>query len=245
MIVSTDICWTAKAGNSAGDYEDAFWPPEPVERRQRSCQRFAIADGATESSFSGLWARQLVRGYGKQGWTGKDLARRLPPVQQAWQQQVQARPLPWYAEEKARSGAFSTLMGLTLQDHTGARGQGTWRALAVGDSCLFQLRRQKLLASFPLSDADAFDNSPVLLSSRPGPNQAALEAVQAQAGFWQTGDEFLLMTDALAAWFLRHGDAAAAWPPPADFPAWVHDLRQRRLLRNDDVTLVRVRIEED
>jgi hypothetical protein len=245
MIVSTDIGWTAKAGNSSGDYEDAFWPPEPVLRRQRSCQRFAVADGATESSFSGLWARQLVRGYGKQGWTGKDLARRLPPMQQAWQQQVQARPLPWYAEEKARAGAFSTLLGLTLQDHTGARGQGTWRALAVGDSCLFQLRQQQVLASFPLHDAAAFDNSPVLLASLAAPNQAALDAVQTVSGYWQTGDEFLLMTDALAACFLQHGDAAATWPPPTEFSAWIHDLRQRRLLRNDDVTLVRVRIEAD
>lgn len=245
MIVSTDIGWTAKAGNSTGDYEDAFWPPEPVQRRQRSCQRFAVADGATESSFSGLWARQLVRGYGKQGWTGQDLARRLPPVQQAWQQQVQARPLPWYAEEKARSGAFSTLIGLTLQDHTGARGQGTWRALAVGDSCLFQLRQQKLVASFPVDDADAFDNSPVLLASRAAPNQAALAAAQTLAGFWQTGDEFLLMTDALAAWFLRHGDSVASWPPAREFPAWIHELRQSRRLRNDDVTLLRVRIEQD
>lgn len=245
MIISAEIYWTAKAGNGSGDYEDAFWPPEPVERRQRSCQRFAVADGATESSFSGLWARQLVRGYSKQGWTSKDLARRLPPMQQAWQQEVQSRPLPWYAEEKARFGAFSTLIGLTLHDHTGARRQGTWRALAVGDSCLFQMRQQKLVASFPLSDAAAFDHSPVLLSSRPEPNRAALEAVQSLSGFWQTGDEFLLMTDALAAWFLRHGGTVACRPPSGDFAAWIHDLRQHRLLRNDDVTLVRVRIEED
>lgn len=244
MIVTAEICWTAKAGNSASDYEDAYWPLEPVARRQRSCQRFAVADGATESSFSGLWARQLVRGYAKQGWTQKDLPGRLPSLQRAWQQEVQSRLLSWYAEEKARAGAFSSLLGLTLQDHTGARGQGTWRALAIGDSCLFQMRRQKLIASFPLHDADAFDNAPVLLASHPGPNQAAWEALRTQSGYWQVGDEFLLMTDALAAWFLRHGAGAVQWPAAEDFSLWIHDLRQSRALRNDDVTLLRLRIEE-
>jgi len=243
MIVSADIYWTAKAGNSSADYEDAFWPPESVASRQRSCQRFAVADGATESSYSGLWARQLVRAYCKQGWSGNELAGRLPKLQQTWQQEVQQKPLPWYAEEKVRAGAFSTLVGLTLQDHTGARGQGTWRALAVGDSCLFQIRHQKLIARFPLSDADDFGNSPVLLASRPGPNQAALAALRTQTGFWQEGDEFLLMTDALAAWFLRHADPRAALPDKDEFSGWITELRQNHTLRNDDVTLLRVVIE--
>lgn len=243
MIVSTEICWAPKAGNSSSDYEDAYWPPEPLVRRQRSCQRFAVADGATESSFSGMWARQLVRAYCKQGWTDSELPVRLPPLQQAWQAEVGQKALPWYAEEKARAGAFTTLCGLTLQDHVGARGQGSWRALAVGDSCLFQVRQQRLVAGFPITDAAEFGNSPILFASRPGPNQAALQAVCSQSGFWQAGDEFLLMTDALAAWFLSQKAIPASFPGAAEFSGWIAELRQSRSLRNDDVTLLRVMLE--
>src|SRR5262249_4875960 len=113
------------------------------------------ADGATETSFSSVWAGQLVREYctGKPGLT--PFLRSLPRLRRAWLKHVSAQPLPWYAEEKVRSGAFAALLGFTVEragpecDH-----YALWSALAVGDCCLFQCRNNSLCAAFPLSSAE-------------------------------------------------------------------------------------------
>jgi hypothetical protein len=65
-------------------------------------------------------------------------------------------------------------------------------------------------------------------------------------GDWRPGDRFLLMTDALAHWFLRRHEAAQqpwhdlARAAGAAFADWVEDCRERDGLRNDDVTLVTI-----
>src|SRR2546422_7087812 len=101
-----------KAGNSHEEYEDAFWPQERIDLHTPAF-RCAVADGATETSFSGLWAQMLVRAYCKGELSRKrqDLSR----LQRNWLKFVSGRPLPWYAEEKLRSGAFSSIVGLALK----------------------------------------------------------------------------------------------------------------------------------
>jgi len=51
-----------KAGNSEAEYEDACLTRAPVDRVVRIfC--VSIAEGATETSFSGLWAEMLVHAF--------------------------------------------------------------------------------------------------------------------------------------------------------------------------------------
>jgi Protein phosphatase 2C len=221
-----------KRGHSEEEYEDAFAASGPRSR-------FAVADGASESSFAGLWARLLAEGFvasrspwEETGW--------LEPLRRRWADEVGTRPLPWYAEAKREEGAFATLLGLALRTH------GHWRAVAVGDSCLVQLRGGRLVTSFPLGRSDDFGNQPPLLGSRAPAPRAALRRAH---GRWQPGDRFLLMTDALAQWFLRqHEQDRQPWDrlqpllttaaPAADFAALVDELREGEEMRNDDVTLL-------
>jgi serine/threonine protein phosphatase PrpC len=73
------------------------------------------------------------------------------------------------------------------------------------------------------------------------------------AGRAEFGDEFFLLTDGLAEWFLREtfdGHSPVEMlnehldnPASAAFRAWVHDLKQSHALRDDDTTAVRVRLE--
>jgi hypothetical protein len=240
-----------KAGNSPEDYEDAFWPDRSI------CQTaprfsFAIADGATETSFAGLWARMLVRAWCRGALSKRRMFASLPALQRTWLQTVQTRPLPWYAEEKLRSGAFSSLLGFTVRE-VPEGGDRIWEALAVGDSCLVQVRDDGVITSFPLTKAEAFDSRPVLLSSNHEGNRHLPEHISHLSGHWEPGDVFYLMTDALACWFLRsvetdgdpctimqdllsqHGDDS--------FSCLVGDLRGTRQMRNDDVTLLAVALE--
>ena len=237
-----------KQGNAAADYEDAGAGDVPNGR-------FAIADGASEASFAAIWARLLVESFiaapGKP-WRSLDW---VGPLRRQWAAQVDGLALPWYAEEKRELGAFATFLGLVFR-RSAVEPHGYWRALAVGDCCLFHTCGGRLVQAFPLTRSADFGNRPRLLRSRPqGPDE--LDARREQAhGRWKPGDRFLLMTDALAQWFLlrtEQGEDPLAeirglleeTAPEAAFAEWVREQRDQSLLRNDDVTLIVIDVESD
>lgn len=231
-----------KHGATRAEYEDAMaWSP-----KQR---RFAVADGASASAFARLWAQLLVRAYVDGRLAPDSIEADLGPLQLRWSTSVQQRDLPWYAVEQARRGAFAALVGLTLHE------SGDWSALAVGDSCVFQVRDGALLSALPLADAEAFDNRPMLLGSRSSANAQLRQAgaIVSAGGTWHSGDTFLLMSDALAATFLRQvqqcdGPALNVLdfePNAGSFGRWIASLRAERLLRNDDVSLLWLALPDD
>ena len=59
MFISFKAFCLQKDGNDVTEYEDAF-SPRLFENDKYSEFRCAVADGATETSFSGLWAKILV-----------------------------------------------------------------------------------------------------------------------------------------------------------------------------------------
>lgn len=248
MRTSVKVFAAPKAGNSAAEYEDAHWPREA--RDAAGATHLAVADGATETSFSGLWARLLVKSYGRWRLAEATWDEELNRIRRVWQRAVGQKPLPWYAEEKLRLGAFSSLAGLSLLPSPEPKDRGgEFTALAIGDSCLFQVREGKLIWSFPFTAAEEFNSRPLLLSSL---GQGADREVAAQRvnGAWQHGDVFYLMTDALASWTLRTlesgGDPFAVLETIDTTAAFENFVAAQRaasdaegipLLKNDDVTL--------
>jgi hypothetical protein len=205
--------------------------------------RFAVADGASESAHAGLWARLLVENFvaanGESAWNGL-----LDQARQSWTSAVPmpAPEVPWYLEAGLERGAFATFLGLALQE-------GEWGALAIGDSCLFQLRGDELLTRFPVDRSLDFSNSPWLVGSRS--QSAAVPPLLHRHGQWQSGDRLWLMTDALAQWFLAETEQGQQpWrrlgevltQGPAVFHGWVEDQRGLRRVRNDDVTLLAINL---
>lgn len=250
MRLSIATRHAVKRGNSDDEYEDACCPASTPEWKG-SRFRGAVADGATEASFSALWARLLVGGWcnGMVGW--RQPWRRLSLLQRDWQVQTALQSLPWYAEEKARAGAFSSLLGISLSASK-SDGRCRWHALAVGDSCVFHLRRGTLLAAFPFSRSAQFGSRPFLLSSRSADERDISAVTRRYAGRFARGDTFLLMTDALAAWYLRSLESGtdaqsvldqSGAGDPASFDRMVENLRNARELRNDDVTLLTVHVQ--
>jgi len=187
MHVFAQPFWAPKGGSTDREYEDAFWPRKRMETTA-TCLRFAVADGATETSYSGIWAKQLVRylcrSSGNAPFDGDGFRR----LQQRWSTIVGRRPLPWYAEEKVRLGAFAAILGLVLYDDVDREGSGRhWQAVAVGDSCLVQMREEEVLVRFPLAESAAFTNRPYLLSSNPAHTGRVVDHVRNMDGTWQTG----------------------------------------------------------
>jgi hypothetical protein len=225
-----------KHGSGPEEYEDAW-------AGNLAVGRFAVADGATESSYAGLWARMLVEEFVSTAclepatWSTW-----LPEVQTRWEEAVGKQPLPWYAEIKWQQGAFATFLGVMVQ-------LSRWQALAVGDCCVFHVRGRRLCRAFPVGHSHDFSNTPWLVSSRGfAPDMMAGRELRC-AGEYQSGDRLWLMTDALAKWFLQVAEAGQQpWDllepllvmaeAKVSFRSWIMALRNGRQIRNDDVTLM-------
>lgn len=253
MRISYQVHTVAKRGNRPDENEDAYWPPQwEATRPIRKEFRCAIADGATQASFSRLWARLFVRAATTKQFSAQHYPAAISRAQQQWSTILAGLKLPWHAEEKVKRGAFAALATLRLSS------SGRWESFAVGDSCLFQVRGDTLLVAHPIKRAADFGNNPTLISSLPARNNLLREHLEDffLCGEWHTQDEFILMTDALAAWTLQQiesWDSANIQPitvliqdhttTPALFEEWINGLREADALRNDDTTLIWIKVE--
>ena len=250
MKIKAEPFCVPKRGNSEDENDDAVWPDTSSEY-QKPIVRFAVADGATESIFAGRWAKQLVVAVGE---NRLSLGNKFPEIQSLrskWHEWMGEVKLAWYAEEKARQGTYAALIGLEISaSGPGQESDRQWQATALGDACFFHIRGDEIKKRFPVETSDKFDNRPFLLGTRAGDDEALSEKVVQCQGSWIEGDEFYLMTDALACWFLRQIEldnkplealrANASSTEPTRFPTWIESLRDKGLIRNDDSTLLRI-----
>lgn len=230
-----------RQGNDLSEYEDAF-ASGSVDGL------FAIADGASGSLFQGVWARLLVEQFVRtpvcweRGWEDW-----LLDVQQQWIASLSGRTIDWNEEEKFEQGAMATFLALRIDPATNT----SWWSLAIGDSCLFHVRDEKLLTAFPVSSSHGISTTTKLIGSRT-PVHAVISGREAQqSGQCQVGDFFFLATDALARWFLEQCESGCQpWQTTLEacristdsFSAWIESLRSLGTLMNDDVTLVVVEV---
>ncbi len=203
----------------------------------------AVSDGASDGFECGLLARALTGAFVKVPAAGGELTRWLEEPIRLWSAQIRWDDLVWNAREKARRGAFATLLGVTFRPGSGTDPVWRWRAVAVGDTCLFLLRTGEPVQCFPIRQSADFNNTPMLFSTSREHNARVLQAVSWLEGSMQPGDLMVLATDALAAWFLQQMEAGGrpwqvlAGLTPDNFPAWVAAQRQDEAMVNDDVTL--------
>ncbi|MBL1081971.1 hypothetical protein JK359_08230 [Streptomyces actinomycinicus] len=230
----------------------------------------AVSDGASESLLAGAWADRLVADAvdclsGAHDWwddLGGFVEELMTRSAGRWaahlaqyraEREARGRPITWYEQPGLAKGAFATLLGAEVRatvSDTGAC-SWAWHAFALGDSCLFQLRDGALVRAFPVESAEDFGVTPQLLGSRNHDTALVTDRLAVAHGTLEPGDEILLATDALAAWLLspRHGGVAPGHQlamvlerDQESFPEWVDDQRARGHMRNDDVTLIRMKV---
>jgi hypothetical protein len=128
------------------------------------------------------------------------------------------------------------------------REQATTEVMAIGDSCLFHVRDDEMLESFPLDVAHEFDSSPLVLGSVDlnRDDQLRFERLEISC---RTGDLLVLCTDAVAAWALQRHEQGepVLWSDywdmsPEAWAAEVCDLRMHSMMRYDDATIVLLRV---
>lgn len=237
------VHWEPKLGNSATEYEDAFWPP----LGRAFAERFAVADGATESSYSREWAEALVARYGAGASWKTSFVKALPDLQADWRAHRTGINLPWFAEQKVQQGAYAAFLGIRLLEREGFL---RLHALAAGDCELIHIAGGGVHCTFPLAHSSDFGIHPELIGTSTG-RDSAHGMIRGRREDVRPGELLLLMTDAIAAWFLRGIEAnERPWltlegldpEDPVAFAGWVDSLRKSGAMRNDDVTLGIVRL---
>lgn len=225
-----DVFRLPRFGSRPEEYEDAAAVSEPAAGPLRA----AVADGATETAFSGLWARLLVEASVEAGLTLRAGDPALARCREAWRAEVgrKTTDAAWYVAAKAAEGAYAALLAFTLHP------DGRYEAAAVGDCNLFHLRGAEVVRTWPFETPEAFTFRPALLGSLP---ESSDPAATTSSGVWHPGDVFLLATDAAAAWLLGASAFEAAAGDAAYFETEVAAARAKGRLRNDDVALLRIR----
>ena len=218
-----------REGSTAAVAEDAF-----AVRRDDSGEFWAaVADGASDGIFAERWAALLTEQWVS---AGEIALPPLEPLRKQWRERALREPLPWHIAARAAQGAGAAFLGVAISQ------DGTWKALAAGDSVLIQLRGESVIAAFPIERFEDFPDFPLLLHTDPA---RSATTPQTASGKWEIGDELLLMTDALAAWFLR--EAAQSKNPQiwfvsiasvGTFGERLRQLKTSGRLRDDDATLV-------
>jgi hypothetical protein len=244
-----------KEGASVAENEDAYWVGDGP-----GFLRVIVADGASESMLASRWARHLVAMFGTVAenlCTAAGFITAYERAAESWEAEVtrykgeraeRNSPIQWYEEPGLARGAHSTLLAAEFRaepDGAGAR----WAAVALGDSCLFQVRGEELLSAFPMKSSDDFSNQPPLLSSN-GVNAEVLSRyLSIETGEMAPEDTCYLATDALSAWFLKTVEIGdQPWRrlrvlddiAPGEFTELIAKLRDDNQIRDDDTTLVRV-----
>ncbi len=189
----------AKHGNAIAECEDAV----AIDPRRGV---LAVADGASSSFGSGIWADTLAKQFVKtppkplsvgsfSEWLGA--ARTASPEAVGG---ASDDPNGWWSEQGVRHGAFSTVVGAAIMSDGGSR---VATVMCLGDSCAFVLTgptgKRVVRRSLPYEDSEQFGSHPALLGS--------MADRQHDEPTWTTiptapGDLLVLASDAVSEWLL-------------------------------------------
>ena len=143
----------------------------------------------------------------------KSIANWLTPAKGNRTRAVPWERIPcWQGEAKARTSALAALLGMTVGLKCSRSGALTWRAVAVGDCCLFVVRDNDLAISFPMTKAGEFYNVPSLISSNHLNNAGLWPRARQLRGECLPGDFVVLASDALGCWIRRNGGEIGCVP---------------------------------
>lgn len=244
------VCFTMpKIREQEADNQDAYFC-------SKDGSMVAIADGASTSLFPKEWANLLVEDFCNQhGESIENLCQQwqewLKPLQNNWRNDLinikQDPNIPWYVKgSQNKNLASATFVGLKLHPPN-QKGKKTWEAIAIGDSCLFQLQAvSKQIIVFPIRKSSDFRTITESFNSLPEYNRFEPKY---QEGDYEDGDIFLLATDALAEWVLRdietkkrEGKNLISVATQKEFEEFIQGLRDNKVIKNDDTTLCRIKV---
>lgn len=192
----------SKLGNPSREYEDSL----SFDLKKG---RFAIADGASGSTFSDIWARALTETFVNSridlfGDTDGIMNKMVSTSRDYWYENINWKALPWFLKNKSISGSYSTFLALQIKKVTGIL---KFKSISVGDSCMFILDGNRIKDSFPIKFPGEFGSNPKLIWSGQGsPVKKSLKVPEPEllefSGNLEKDQTVILATDAAAKWIM-------------------------------------------
>ncbi|MGD0068077.1 MAG: hypothetical protein ABSB76_32185 [Streptosporangiaceae bacterium] len=260
------VFYGPKEGYALSDWEDgamggSFRTPNSPSP---SLFRFVVTDGATETYAAREWVDLLVGSFMSPGSTsvanGHGVACWPDINRSSLSSWFGAMQKQWWAEApaandtiertKLKQGTMATFVGGQLIGLDTASPQ--WQAAALGDSVLFHVRNAQLVDQVPLLRSADFDTTPDGVDTRPERLDWMSGELQLREGPLAAGDTIFVATDAFAKWMVTRHEARdkTLWPQlsgldhPFVFDRIVAAERQAGTMKDDDVTLMRIRLLE-
>jgi len=230
-----------KLDHEASECEDA------IAIDTQTC-RFAVADGATEAFDARNWAERLAQHWvqRKSTLTLEEFREWVAAEGRELHDSWNGLTLSWYSEEKARKGSFAALVGVELDLKNES---ASWKAIALGDTCLLHCRKGTLVKSLPLKCSESFNSAPVLVASDSSLHETSMQSVVTDSGICQAGDVLLLLSDAAASWCLQRFENKDLDVPEflsvksdGELQEFFDTERMAGRIRNDDLAIVRIEI---
>lgn len=231
--------FSQKLGNSPEEYEDAF-------AFNPGRGKIAVADGASDSIFSGLWARSLVNSYVNSSLSITDdnfMENLVSSSRKKWHMDIKWDDLKLFVRNKAINGSFSTLILVeSLEDIEFNK----IRVLSVGDSCIL-FRKDDGVESFPLKTHEEFNITPKLVWSgygSPFSGEYKWESPPFLSEDFdvEAGTTAFIATDAVSKWILQF--YPKSWDKITDHETDLREMFEKQVragkMRNDDLTLIQV-----
>lgn len=253
------IRWLAatlpKSSNKTEENEDAFFIGNGNNGYYQGDNfQCSISDGATRSSFSRYFAQSLVAASCEHS-SLDSIHQVLAKARTKWSAYIQEQNLDWAAREKTAEGAYATLLWVRFfpQGSANILWKNTWYANVIGDTCLFQFRRDVPVNILPIQKSTDFNNHPPLLSSHK--KTMIWREDWEHTGSWNAGDDFFLATDAMAKWIIQTlevrknpvpilKDRLSRKSEPTYFQQWISALRRNKEIRDDDTTIIWLKLLE-
>lgn len=209
--------------------------------------RFAIADGVSKSFFPDYWAEVLVNKFVSLDFKETEW---IEKCQEEWlikvAEKANSPDAKWYTKNafNTQQPGLATFVGLKFDN-------GKWSAIALGDSFLFFIPNEakgfddwiKLSSK---TEPYVFDNFPDYYSSRGNQHHGNLQRISDKP---LSEGTFYLMTDALSEWVIKEKDKAIEeihqWKCQAEFERSITELREQKVLNNDDSAILIISLEND
>jgi hypothetical protein len=260
------VFYGAKEGYALSEWEDGAMGESFRRKRSTSLAlfRFVVTDGATETYAARQWVDLLIgsfmspdrtgpaNGHGAAGWPDIDrvsLSAWFRAMQEQWWAAAPAAS-DTIEQLKLNQGTLATFVGgqLVGLDTMSPR----WEAAALGDSVLFHVRNAHLVDQVPPLRSADFDTTPEGVNTRPERLDRMSRELLLRDGSLAPGDTIFVATDAFAKWMITRLEARdeALWPRlseldhPIVFDKLVAAERRAGTMKDDDVTLMRIRLLE-
>jgi hypothetical protein len=258
MYAQIVVFQAPKEGYSQGEWEDGAVGGsfEGARGGDPPVARFAVADGATETYEAKVWVRHLLGSFMAADRAGAvsgpalergSMSTWFKSMQEHWPA-IAPAPSDYIEERKMAQGTLATFVGGQIMGLDTAA--PTWLAVALGDSVLFHVRGGRLVEHFPPYRSKDFDSAPDGIGTLPGWLARMSEQMMFRQGRLALGDTIFAATDAFAKWMitcLEKGDKSL-WPVlgelahPVVFSQLVAAHRRTGAMKDDDVTLMRIRL---